>query len=137
MDLFVYDQKTMKVEQTIEVPIEKMMTKEEKKFKQRILNMRLSRTENYLAILVGHTLVQNEVEANVLIIYKNSFDGWQLDFKRALSHNLRHISSQFEFCIRNKEEEEILFTDCREIVAYNFRNDQIRRVFMFKNFLNA
>jgi len=55
----------------IKVPFPSYIQKEDDEYnkKQEILNMKLSHNNQFLAVMVGHHLVQDESENSLLILY--------------------------------------------------------------------
>ena len=64
----------------INVQYEKHIRREGDEYdkKQEILNMKLSHNNQFLAVMIGHHLVQDESENSLLILYQLKLDKWKI-----------------------------------------------------------
>ena len=94
-----------------------------------ILNMKLCESDRYLAILLGHITTKHTYFINSLMIFEINMNDQTYYFKytRAIPHLLSGVSLQFEFF--NQNVNEILLTDYKEIIRFDYVNYSINTYF--------
>ena len=107
-----------------------------------IIGMKISRTQNYLAILTGKNLQKEVEEIHQIIVYKvlnettfeivSTFDGDQ----HRLPDEFRNYSKTLEFC-NDEEHCKILMTNEKQIVKFDYTKsvDNVEVYCKFVNFL--
>ena len=94
--------------------------------------MKLCESERYLGILLGSVTTKHTYNINSLLIYEINMNEQTYDLKytRAFPQSINGVSLQFEFFIKNVNE--ILFTDYKEIIRFDYVNYTINTYFQFK-----
>ena len=89
--------------------------------------MKYSQNYDFLAIIVGHQLPLDESQNSYLFIYQFVSDKghkWNLVREKQMNEpNLENCSRQIEFNRRNSNE--LFLTNSKQIVVYNFYEDDI------------
>ena len=134
----MYDQQSLRIIKEIEVPYPEFTMREcdEYKKKQEILNIKLSHNNQFLAVMVGHQLVNDESENYLLLIFQKHQGDWVICRKKYFeTDELKYCSHQFEF--NRKNVNEIYFTNSRMVMIYNFYSDDLQPEYIFQNYLNS
>lgn len=96
--------------------------------KMEILSMRITRCENFIAIIGGKNLIKEEEELHQILIYQiNSKRNFTKIVDYELPEEFRSYSRAFEFCYRNDlpitEGKSLFLISANEIKAFDFSKD--------------
>ena len=77
-----------------------------------------------MAVVVGYEMPMDESENSYLFIYQFNADSWNLVREKEMDQvDLLSCSRQIEF--NRKNQNEIFLTNCKQVLVYNFYNDDL------------